>query len=101
VVGADPVFEAEVDLAVGLPAGEPVGALEGVAVDVVVLDAADERDRIHLTVDVDAYFEVIAPDGRSTAATRIGETSGPATMELHLADTCLAGRGLAYAEYTR
>ena len=67
----------------------------------IVLDAADERDRIQLTVDVDAYFEVIAPDARSTAATRIGETSGLATVELRLADSCLAGRGLAYAEYTQ
>lgn len=67
----------------------------------IVLDAADERDRIQLTVDVDAYFEVIAPDSCSSAATRIGETSGLATVELRLADSCLAGRGLAYAEYTR
>jgi hypothetical protein len=67
----------------------------------IVLDAADERDRLQLTVDVDAYFEVIAPDSRSSAATRIGETSGPATVELRLANGCYAGRGLAYAEYTR
>ena len=67
----------------------------------IVLDAADERDRLHLTVDVDAYFEVIAPDALSTAVTRIGETSGQATVELRLADRSFAGRGLAYAEYTR
>lgn len=67
----------------------------------IVLDAADERDRIQLTVAVDSYYEIIAPDAGSTAATRIGESSGLATVELRLADRCLAGRGLAYAEYTR
>jgi hypothetical protein len=67
----------------------------------VVLDAADERDRIALTVEVDAYLEVIAPDNRSPAYARIGETSGAAALDLRLAERRLEGRGLAYAEYTR
>jgi len=67
----------------------------------IVLEAADERDRIQLTVAVDAYFEIIAPDARSSAATRIGESSGPASVDLRLADRCYTGSGLAYAEYTR
>lgn len=67
----------------------------------IVLDAADERDRIQLSVDVEAYLEIIAPDSRSPAFTRIGESSGPATVELSLAESRLSGRGLAYAEYTR
>lgn len=67
----------------------------------IALDAADERDQLRLRVDVDAYFEVVAPDALSTAATRIGESSGPATVELRLADHSVSARGLAYAEYTQ
>lgn len=67
----------------------------------VTIEAADERDRIAIGVDVDAYLEVIAADNRSAAFTRIGETSGAATVDLRLADRRIEGRGLAYAEYTR
>lgn len=67
----------------------------------VTVEAADERDRIALSVDVDAYLEVVAPDNRGAAFTRIGETSGAATVDLLLAGRRLEGRGLAYAEYTR
>lgn len=67
----------------------------------VTLDAADERDRIALTVVVDAYLEIIAPDNRSSAFARIGESSGVAALELHLGERRLEGRGFAYAEYTR
>jgi hypothetical protein len=67
----------------------------------VTLEAADERDRIALSVDVDAYLEVVAPDNRSAGFARIGETSGAVSIDLRLADRRLEGRGLAYAEYTR
>lgn len=67
----------------------------------ITLDAADERDRIALTVAVDAYLEVIAPDNRGCGFARIGESSGPAALELCLGERRLEGRGLAYAEYTR
>lgn len=67
----------------------------------VTLEAADERDRIVLTLDVDAHLEIVAPDNRSSACARIGEASGPVAIELRLGDERLAGRGLAYAEYTQ
>jgi hypothetical protein len=67
----------------------------------VLLDAADERDRIALTVEIDAYLEIVAPDNCSAAIARIGESSGPASIDLRLAERRLEGRGLAYAEYTR
>lgn len=67
----------------------------------ITLDAADERDRIALTVEVEAYLEVIAPDNRGCTFARIGETSGSAALELRLGERRLEGRGLAYAEYTR
>jgi hypothetical protein len=67
----------------------------------IVLDAADERDRIALTIEVDTYLEIVAPDNRSGAFARIGESSGPAALELRLAERRLEGHGLAYAEYTR
>lgn len=67
----------------------------------VLLDAEDERDRIALTIEVDAYLEVVAPDIRSAACARIGETSGPAALALRLDGRSREGRGLAYAEYTR
>lgn len=67
----------------------------------ITLDAADERDRIALTVAVDAYLEIVAPDNRGSAFARIGESSGAAALELRLGGRRLEGRGLAYAEYTR
>lgn len=67
----------------------------------VTLEAADERDRLVLTLEVDAHLEIIAPDNRSSAHARIGEASGAVAIEADLAGTAFAGRGLAYAEYTR
>jgi hypothetical protein len=67
----------------------------------ITLAAADERDRISLTIAVTDYLEVVAPDNIGAACTRIGETSGPAGIALHLGDVERRGRGLAYAEYTR
>jgi len=67
----------------------------------VTLEAADERDRIALEIEVADYLEVVAPANRGPGLTRIGEASGPATIRLQLGDQRREGRGLAYAEYTR
>ncbi len=67
----------------------------------ITLDAADERDRIALTVEVDAYAEIVAPDNRGAGFARIGESSGAAAVELQLGERRFEGAGLAYAEYTR
>jgi hypothetical protein len=63
--------------------------------------AADERDRASLSLVIDAYLEVVAPDHQSPAFSRIGEASGAASLALRLADQTIEDAGLAYAEYTR
>lgn len=67
----------------------------------VRLHAADERDHVSLVLPVDSYLEIVAPDNRSAAATRIGEASGPVRLSLTLGEEHFEAEGLAYAEYTR
>lgn len=67
----------------------------------VHLHAADEQDRVTLTLPVDSYLEIVAADHRSPAFTRIGEASGPVRLALTLDGQTYEADGLAYAEYTR
>jgi hypothetical protein len=67
----------------------------------LVVDAADERDRIAIRLEVDAYLEVIGADNQSAGFTRIGESSGHVAVTLASSSASLQARGLAYAEYTR
>jgi hypothetical protein len=67
----------------------------------LTVDAADERDRISIALDVDAYLEVVGADNQGPGLTRIGETSGAVALTLASSASSLQARGLAYAEYTR
>lgn len=67
----------------------------------VRIEAADERDRFSLQLEVDAHLQIVAADNQGVGHSRIGEASGSITISLHLGGTELVARGLAYAEFTR
>jgi hypothetical protein len=66
----------------------------------IELVARDERDRLEASVAVDGFVEIVAPDNRSTRHTRIGETTGRASIAFAHRDARIEARGWAYGEYT-
>ncbi|MFT3953410.1 MAG: hypothetical protein QM722_03095 [Piscinibacter sp.] len=67
----------------------------------VQIEAADERDRLSLRLEVDAHLQIVAADNRGGGHSRIGEVSGAVTIALRLGESSVEARGLAYAEFTR
>lgn len=67
----------------------------------VHIEAADERDRFSLRLEVDAHLQIVAADNRGGGHTRIGEASGVVAVRLRLGETELEAQGLGYAEFTR
>lgn len=63
------------------------------------VEAADDRDRLSVSVSFDSAMELVVPDMRSRQYTFIEEASGSVEVDFWLDGELLQGRGLIYAEY--
>jgi hypothetical protein len=64
------------------------------------VEAADERDRLTLRINIESGLELVVPDNQSRQYTLIDELTGTADIDLTLRGETLSARGPAYAEYT-
>lgn len=67
----------------------------------LTVQAADERDSLRLQLSFDTHLQIVVPDSRQPAHTRISEASGAAAITVHLDGRVQDALGQAYAEYTR
>lgn len=63
------------------------------------VDAADEQDRLSLTMQFEAITELVVPDNQSRQYTFIEEVTGNVAVRLTLEGETLQATGLVYGEY--
>ena len=67
----------------------------------LVVEAADEQDRLLMEVEFDGKAELVVPDNQERQYSFIEEVTGPIKVSLSLNGEMLSATGLIYAEYVQ